>query len=133
MLIKFIQISIFPAIKRGFGDYGYGISYPISLLFFAIISWYCGLLGFPVYLSLVPFIILALLYLKTGEYRPENFGEWKQWDLLFIILFIFMLEVRFLNPSISYAEKFMDHAFLASIINNPVVPPVDPWYSGGDP
>jgi YYY domain-containing protein len=51
---------------------------------------------------------------------------------LFIILFIFMLEVRFLNPSISYAEKFMDHAFLASIINNPVIPPVDPWYSGGD-
>ena len=43
-----------------------------------------------------------------------------------------MLEVRFLNPSISYAEKFMDHAFLASIINNPVIPPIDPWYSGGD-
>lgn len=57
---------------------------------------------------------------------------WRQWDFLFLVLFIFMLEVRFLNPSISYAEKFMDHAFLASIINNPVVPPADPWYFGGD-
>jgi len=43
-----------------------------------------------------------------------------------------MLEIRFANPSISYAEKFMDHAFMASIIRNPVVPPMDPWYLGGD-
>ena len=42
-----------------------------------------------------------------------------------------MLDVRFVNPTISYAEKFMDHAFLASIIRNPVVPPLDPWFGGG--
>ena len=132
LLLKFIQMAIFPAIKKGLGESGYGISYPLSLLLFAIISWYCGLCGVPVYLALIPFIILAAFFLYRGEYHAENMGEWKRWDLLFIILFIFMLEVRFLNPSISYAEKFMDHAFLASIINNPVVPPVDPWYAGGD-
>ena len=42
-----------------------------------------------------------------------------------------MLDVRFVNPTISYAEKFMDHAFLASVIRNPVVPPLDPWFAGG--
>jgi len=42
-----------------------------------------------------------------------------------------MLEVRFVNPTISYAEKFMDHAFLASVIRSPVVPPLDPWFAGG--
>jgi YYY domain-containing protein len=42
-----------------------------------------------------------------------------------------MLDVRFVNPTISYAEKFMDHAFLASVMRNPVVPPLDPWFSGG--
>jgi YYY domain-containing protein len=42
-----------------------------------------------------------------------------------------MLEVRFVNPTISYAEKFMDHAFLASVMRNPVVPPLDPWFAGG--
>ena len=42
-----------------------------------------------------------------------------------------MLDVRFVNPTISYAEKFMDHAFLASVMRNPVVPPVDPWFAGG--
>ena len=34
-----------------------------------------------------------------------------------------MLTVRFVNPTISYAEKFMDHGFLASVMLNPVVPP----------
>lgn len=99
---------------------------------FTIFSWYCGLAGISLYLALVPFIISAAYFLKEGDYRKENFGDWKNWDFLFIILFIFMVEIRFLNPSISYAEKFMDHAFLASIINNPVIPPADPWYSGGD-
>jgi YYY domain-containing protein len=42
-----------------------------------------------------------------------------------------MLDVRFVNPTISYAEKFMDHGFLASVIRNPVVPPLDPWFAGG--
>ena len=42
-----------------------------------------------------------------------------------------MLDVRFINPTISYAEKFMDHGFLASVIRDPVVPPLDPWFSGG--
>ena len=42
-----------------------------------------------------------------------------------------MLEVRWINPTISYAEKFMDHAILASIMRLPAVPPLDPWYAGG--
>lgn len=42
-----------------------------------------------------------------------------------------MLDVRFVNPTISFAEKFMDHGFLASVIRSPVVPPLDPWFAGG--
>jgi len=42
-----------------------------------------------------------------------------------------MLDVRFVNPTISYAEKFMDHGFLASVIRNPIIPPLDPWFAGG--
>lgn len=42
-----------------------------------------------------------------------------------------MLDVRFVNPTITYAEKFMDHGFLASVILNPVVPPLDPWFAEG--
>ncbi|NMB78825.1 MAG: hypothetical protein GYA23_06990 [Methanomicrobiales archaeon] len=42
-----------------------------------------------------------------------------------------MLDVRFASPGISFAEKFMDHGFLTSVIRNPVVPPLDPWFAGG--
>jgi len=132
LLLKFLQMSIFPLLKRGFGEYGYGISYPVSLILFTFISWYFGLAGIPVYFALVPFLASAGFFLYRGEYNPDNYGGCRKWDLLFLVLFIFMLEVRYLNPSISYAEKFMDHAFLASIINNPVIPPADPWYSGGN-
>ncbi len=56
--------------------------------------------------------------------------EWR-WEVLFLICFFLMLDVRFVNPTISFAEKFMDHAFLASVIRTPVVPPLDPWFAGG--
>ena len=42
-----------------------------------------------------------------------------------------MLTVRFFNPTISYAEKFMDHGFLASMMRSPVVPPLIPGFSEG--
>jgi len=66
-----------------------------------------------------------------GEYTRETLGGQKQWAGLFLLFFLAMLAVRFVNPSISYAEKFMDHAFIASIMRLPVVPPLDPWFLGG--
>jgi len=65
------------------------------------------------------------------NYRADELkGEWP-WMAIFLVLFFLMLDVRFVNPTISYAEKFMDHGFLASVIREPVVPPLDPWFSGG--
>jgi len=43
---------------------------------------------------------------------------WK-WDLIFLIAFLVMAEMRYVNPSIAYAEKFMDHAFMASLMRTP--------------
>ena len=98
---------------------------------YAVTSWYLGLLGLPVALALIPNGVLVAVFLLRGEYRPaELTKEWK-WALLFLLAFLLMLEVRYVNPSISYAEKFMDHAFIASIMRNPVVPPLDPWFAGG--
>ncbi len=98
---------------------------------YAAASWYLGLLGLPVVLALIPNGILAAIFLVRGEYRPAELAkEWK-WVLLFLLAFLLMLEVRYVNPSISYAEKFMDHAFIASIMRDPVVPPLDPWFAGG--
>ncbi len=107
------------------------VSFPVSVLAFTIISWYCGLARIPVQAALIPFLALITWHLFNRNYRIDELkGEW-HWAGLFLILFFLMLDVRFVNPTISYAEKFMDHGFLASVIRIPVVPPLDPWFSGG--
>lgn len=85
----------------------------------------------PVQLGILPFLVLLAYHLWHRHYSlAELKGEWR-WITLFLICFFLMLDVRFINPTISYAEKFMDHAFLASVIRNPIIPPLDPWFAGG--
>ncbi len=101
------------------------------MLLFTLISWYCGLAHLPIQAAFIPFLGLAAWHLYHQAYRIDDLkAEW-HWEALFLICFFLMLDVRFVNPTISYAEKFMDHGFLASVIRNPVIPPLDPWFAGG--
>ena len=100
-------------------------------MIFTILTWYCGLVRLPVQLGLVPFLALFTCNLCKREYTAEGLKEQWRWELLFLLCFFLMLDVRFVNPTISYAEKFMDHGFLASVIRAPVIPPLDPWFAGG--
>jgi len=131
VILLFLQLSVWPYLKKTFGEFSYPLSFSASILLFCLISWYCGLAGIPIPIALVPFAILFLAAVAGKQYsRGELKAQWR-WILVFLLFFLFMAEVRYVNPSISYAEKFMDHAFLASIIRDPVVPPLDPWYLGG--
>ncbi|WP_241648031.1 DUF2298 domain-containing protein [Methanoculleus taiwanensis] len=129
--IKILQLGAWPALDRTFGRLAPAVAYPASILIFTIASWYLGLAGLPVWLALIPFAGLIVYGGYTGFYTRERLSSGAMWDLVFLIPFLFMLEVRYINPTISYAEKFMDHAFIASIMQTPVVPPLDPWYAGG--
>lgn len=52
---------------------------------------------------------------------------------MFLGAFLLMLISRFLTPGIiPSGEKFMDAAFLGSIMLDPAVTPLDPWYAGGE-
>jgi YYY domain-containing protein len=126
-----LQISIYPSLKRTFGTFAFPAAFPASVLVFTLISWYCGLMRLPIHLSLVPFLALIGYHLYRRDYSFAELKSSWHWEVLFLIAFFFMLDIRFANPTISYAEKFMDHGFLASVIRNPVVPPLDPWFSGG--
>ena len=131
VVLFLLQLSVYPSLKKTFGAFSFPIAFPVSVLVFTIISWYCGLARIPVQVALVPFLALMAWHLFHRNYRIDELkGEW-HWVVLFLICFFLMLDVRFVNPTISYAEKFMDHAFLASVIRQPVVPPLDPWLSGG--
>ena len=55
-----------------------------------------------------------------------------KWDAVFLVFFLFVLELRFFNPYVShYSEQFMDLAWVAAIMRAPVVTPPDPWFAGG--
>jgi YYY domain-containing protein len=126
-----LQISFYPSLKRTFGSFAFPAAFPASVLLFTLISWYCGLVRLPIYLSLLPFLGLTGYHVYKREYSLEELKAAWHWEAIFLIAFFFMLDIRFANPTISYAEKFMDHGFLASVIRSPVVPPFDPWFSGG--
>ena len=131
LILKTLQTALWPILSGAFGRFSYPISFPLSFLIFGGISWYLGIAHIPVQAAAIPFLVIIVYYAVTGWYTREKFiGVWK-WDLVFLLCFIFMTEIRFFNPMISYAEKFMDHAFLASIMRAPLVPPADPWFAGG--
>lgn len=131
-LLKLLQISLYPSLRKTLGDLAYPLSYPLSLLCFSLISWYLGFLHLPVAIAAVFFVLLCTLMMIRQEYRWSDLKPQFIWDGVFLVGFIYILWVRFCNPAISFAEKFMDHAFLASVMRNPVAPPLDPWFSGGD-
>ena len=130
-VIKALHLGTWPALDRTLGSLAAAAAYPASVLLFTLLSWYCGLLGLPVWLALLPFLAGIVLAGSRGFYTRERLRSALAWDLAFLVPFLFMLEVRWINPTISYAEKFMDHAFIASIMRQPIVPPLDPWYAGG--
>ena len=90
-----------------------------------------GLLRLPVALAALPFLGLLGWAVLKNRYSWEDLKPHLRWDLVFLIGFAAMLLVRLANPTIITAEKFIDHAFIASIMRSPVVPPTDPWYAGG--
>lgn len=131
VVLTLLQLSFYPSLKKTFNTFAFPVSFSASLLAFTILSWYCGLMRVPIQVALIPFLALFIFHVYHRHYSFEELKtEWR-WELLFLICFFLMLDVRFVNPTISYAEKFMDHAFLASVMRNPVVPPLDPWFAGG--
>jgi len=129
--LTFLRLSLQPYLERTFTTLGAPLSYSVSILLFTGFSWYLGWLGIPVVFSMLPFTMIFVWYLSRGAYTYPHLKACLRWDAVFAFGFLSALMVRFVNPSISFAEKFMDHAFLASVMRSPVVPPLDPWYAGG--
>jgi len=131
LVVTFLQLALYPSLKKGLRQYAFPVSFAASLILFTLLTWYCGLTRLPVQFGLVPFALLFAYHLCRHDYAWSELKKEWHWELIFLIFFFLMLTVRFVNPTISYAEKFMDHAFLASIMRSPVVPPLDPWFAGG--
>ena len=84
-------------------------------------------------------VFLILAGITFGTVQKAQIGilsdlkEGKWYYGLFFVVFFTMLVVRMFHPEIGLVgwEKNMNHAFFASIMRTPVVPPLDPWFAGG--
>ncbi len=131
VVIKLIQLALWPALRPFFGRFAYPVSFSASVLGLALLAWYLGVVHLPVQLALLPFLALLAWHVYRRSYTRDSLAEHWRWDAVFLVLFLFLLECRYISPSASFAEKFMDHGFVASIMRAPVVPPLDPWFAGG--
>ncbi|MCQ2376983.1 MAG: DUF2298 domain-containing protein, partial [Methanocorpusculum sp.] len=133
VIVKFCQLAVYPYLRPALPKIYYGLAYPVSILLLTLISWYLGLLHLPVQLSLIPFAVLLGFALWKKQITFSEMRENAVFDVIFLAGFVLLLAVRFAYPGIILSgEKFMDAAFLGSIMNNPSVIPADPW-SGGAP
>lgn len=130
-VLKLVQLALWPALAPFFGRYAYPVSFSASVLGLSLLAWYLGTVGLPVQLALAPFLVLLGWFAFRRMYTRAVIAEYWRWDAVFLVLFAFLLECRYINPSASFAEKFMDLGFVASIMRTPVVPPWDPWFAGG--
>ncbi|HOV67440.1 MAG TPA: DUF2298 domain-containing protein, partial [Methanoregulaceae archaeon] len=130
-VLKLVHLSIWPLLRPTFGQLAYPAALSTSLLALLAGSWYLGLAHLPTWPVVVPFLVLLGAGMARRQYgRDEWVGAWR-WELVFFVFFVFVLELRFFNPYVShYSEQYMDMAWIASIMRNPVVTPSDPWFAG---
>ena len=119
--------------------HGYPFAKIAALLVLTYITW---LLGFVVPLGSALAVALALLVVVSAALavlQRQRLADWLRaggWrepvrhDGLWTVGFLFFVFQRWMAPDIFGAEKYMDFAFLNSILRADGMPPPDPWMSG---
>lgn len=74
------------------------------------------------------FVFSALIAFFIFSYKHVNFRV-DESEVVFASVFYFFIFLRFLDPNILDAEKFMDFAFINSILKSPSLPPNDPFFA----
>lgn len=99
----------------------------LSLLTLSAISFLAGfLIPFKIsfYLAFLAFMALSLYVIYRSDVKVENS------EMVFAAVFAFFIFLRFLDPDILDAEKFMDSAFMNAVLRANSFPPNDPFLSG---
>ena len=78
------------------------------------------------YFVLLIFVAIAAIYVARNGFNID-----RKCELLFAVVFAYFIFLRSLDPNIFGAEKFMDMAFINSILKSKTFPPNDPYFAGG--
>lgn len=124
-------------------DAGLSLARPVGLLAGGLCFWLLGMLG------VLPGgwlgAVLALGLVAAGAWALERAdgGDWRAFlagnrrrligfELIYGLGLVLFACFRAFNPAIETAggEKWMEMAFLSSVLESPVFPPLDPWLAG---
>ncbi|MGD9762690.1 MAG: DUF2298 domain-containing protein [Candidatus Binatia bacterium] len=128
----------FPLFSRA-NAHGYPFGRLVGLIAVSYVAW---LLGFVMPYGTALAVALALLIAASGALafaqraaiaawlRGGGWAQVVRADALWTIGFLFFVFQRWLAPDIFGAEKYMDFAFINSLVRADAMPPRDPWMSG---
>lgn len=127
---------------RNFRTKGYGFSKAIGILFTSFFVWtftYLRVLSFSKFWVIASLFLLAVICWGIPQTRKEalralvnkrDVYEIAGSELLFAVMLLILCFIKGIFPEINGEEKFMDFAFLNSLIRTDVLPAPDPWLAG---
>lgn len=148
LLIELIGIAALPLafqVFRFLPERGYTLTKPLGLLGTGYLVWLVSMLGLPFNPALCWAALIILfgaldgwLLLRQGRRLLGEIGGWlarHAWfvvlvELVFLLAYAYLLNMRSYTPEIRDYEKFGDFAFVKSLTLNDKMPPSDPWMSG---
>ncbi len=142
LMLEVLGFLALPLTFRLFGSNsasGYPFAKVIFIVVWTFLVWQLGFLipvSTALYASLFILAVLAVVaYVTDPALRAWLTGPGARTilnhDALWTLGFAFFLFQRSMVPDINGAEKYMDFAFLNSLLHTETMPPPDPWMSGG--
>ena len=128
---------------RGFVSVGYGFSRTVGIVLTTGPLWLISYLGifnsFSRPMTWVMFFLLAIICWSVPKTRNAAFTALSDnsnivhilWEeVLFIAVLVFLCFCKGIFPIINGEEKFMDYAFMNSMVRYDGLPAKDPWLAG---
>ncbi|RLI73350.1 hypothetical protein DRO97_07655, partial [Archaeoglobales archaeon] len=111
--LKYYQARFFSVLAVVLVTYLFSFLFPFKIVF---------------YIVFLIFIALSLYTIVKNKFKIEID---KSEEFVFVIFFAYFIFLRSLVPDVYGAEKFMDMAFINSVLKSNVFPPNDPYFAGG--
>ncbi len=137
-VIGLLALPICLYLFKSLTDYAYPFSRIIGLAIISYLVWIFGslrILPFGIPSIIIAALIMAalsayILYFKRVVLTWKIVKKAIFYELLFLAVFAVLIAYKLYRSEISDIEKFMDFAFLNTILKSSFFPPQDPWYSG---
>ncbi len=146
-VIGIVALPIVFWVCRSLPDRGYPLTKCFGIFWLMLLNWLlCGYTPvinswWSIFAALVVLLVISLVVLRRERRKLAGFlkSRWRYVlgiEILFLLSFLLFLSIRSYTPDITFeiprsgAEKFLNFAYLNSLMRSSHFPPLDPWLSG---